>query len=207
MYHKHGPSRATDGFWGQIFKGWKYIDRWHVTHDTWHQTHDTWQLFFFFPFCPFWYQCYYPNTSRSLVSTLSMLDFNPWKLQNGLPHCLCEEIWPYVCGLSSLAVQCSAVQCSAVQCRAVHCSSVPCSAVQFNADIWVQWSSVQCSAMQCSEVNCSAVKCSAVQCSAVQYSVKVRKGTASYGIWPTDLQNTGEYHSGLYSGRCTLYIL
>ena len=101
------------------------------------------------------------STLVEKFSVYCMRDFNPWKLQNGLPHCLCEESWPYVCGLPILAVHC----------RAVHCSSMPCSAVRFNADIWVQWSSVQCSAMQCSEVNCSAVKCSVVQCSAVQCSV------------------------------------
>ena len=54
--------------------------RWHVTHDKWHMTHDTshitydmWRIVFFsilvfFPFCPFWYWCYYLHLLRDSLS-------------------------------------------------------------------------------------------------------------------------------------------
>ena len=51
-------------------------DTWHVTPDTGHVTHDTGHVTpdifspLSFCFCLFWYWCYYPYTSKHLVSSL-----------------------------------------------------------------------------------------------------------------------------------------
>ena len=59
-------------------------DMWHMTHDMWHLILDPWQFFlsFFLLLSLFWYNCYYPNTSRDSVSTKCRIFFIfGWKLQ------------------------------------------------------------------------------------------------------------------------------